>query len=337
MQIRLFKDDTIDLRLDEIVANLNRLAPGFKFTLGQAPFSVHGRFVIAPSTYGKLNKRIDEETRDDDEVYLFTEKPYDNNFFWESDDKKVIVSLAGWDYLTSLSRNNGAVYFICALLIRDLDVGGSHDTNTGCINDFWWDKTGVDAGMRCAFVCEKCLRKFDKKASAKQKELLGHIRVVLDELSAASRANLDVCDYWSCRTRPDSFDVFMCHNSDEKDTVREMNVRLKNQGIKTWFDEEQLPPGRPWQDLLEQQIEQITTAAVFVGGAGIGPWQRAEIRGFLSEFVDRGCPVIPVILPDCRQIPKLPVFMRQMTWVDFRKTIPDPFKNLVWGITGKRP
>lgn len=337
MKIRLFKDDTTDIRLEEIVENLNRLAPRFHFTLGQARFSIPGLFVIASSTYGKLNKQIDKESIEDDEVYLFTEKPYDNNYFWESDDKKVILSLADWDHLTNLSRNNGAVYFICALLVRDLNVGSSHDTNTGCINDFWWDKKGVDAGMRCAFVCDKCIRRFEKKASSKHKEMLAFIRIILDELSAASRSNLDICDYWSSRTQADGFDVFMCHNSNEKDTVREMNDRLKDCGIKTWFDEEQLPPGRPWQELLEQQIEQIKTAVVFVGQTGMGPWQNTEVRAFLSEFLNRGCPVIPVILPNCTQVPKLPLFLRQMTWVDFRKSTPDPFNHLLWGITGKKP
>ncbi|HEY6341772.1 MAG TPA: hypothetical protein VIY49_09790 [Bryobacteraceae bacterium] len=47
--------------------------------------------------------------------------------------------------------------------------------------------------------------------------------------------------------------------------------------------------------------------------------------------------MIPVLLPDAPSKPELPVFLRGLTWVDFRSDEPDPLKLLVWGITGKRP
>jgi hypothetical protein len=73
-----------------------------------------------------------------------------------------------------------------------------------------------------------------------------------------------------------------------------------------------------------------------VGKGGLGPWQREELDAFLREFVDRGCPVIPVLLPDAPAKPALPVFLRSMIWVDFRVKEPDPLQRLLWGITGKR-
>jgi hypothetical protein len=102
------------------------------------------------------------------------------------------------------------------------------------------------------------------------------------------------------------------------------------------LDEWELRPGLPWQRSLEAQIENIKAAAVFVGANGIGPWQHMEIEAFLREFVNRGCPIIPVILPDTLKEPSLPRFLAGMTWVDFRKQFPDPMERLVWGITGKR-
>jgi hypothetical protein len=50
----------------------------------------------------------------------------------------------------------------------------------------------------------------------------------------------------------------------------------------------------------------------------------------------RGCPVIPVILADAPGQPQLPIFLRGMTWVDFRKSDPDPMKRLIWGVTDKK-
>ena len=132
------------------------------------------------------------------------------------------------------------------------------------------------------------------------------------------------------------FDVFLCHNGEDKPAVRTIGQQLREQGILPWLDEEQLRPGFPWQRLLEQQIEAIKSAAVFVGGRGRGPWQNMELEAFIREFVRRECPVIPIILTDCKNVPDLPIFLQGMTWVDFRQQDTDPMARLIWGITGER-
>lgn len=132
------------------------------------------------------------------------------------------------------------------------------------------------------------------------------------------------------------FDVLLCHNSEDKSRIKQIGRKLMNRGIRPWLDEWELPPGRSWQRCLEQQIEDIKSVAVFVGKSGLGPWQEMEIMAFLSEFVKRDCPVIPVLLNNAPKKPTLPVFLRQMTWVDFRRSDPDPMRHLIWGITGKR-
>ncbi|MGD9834709.1 MAG: toll/interleukin-1 receptor domain-containing protein [Piscinibacter sp.] len=133
------------------------------------------------------------------------------------------------------------------------------------------------------------------------------------------------------------FDVFLCHNSADKAAVKRLGEGLKSRGILPWLDEWELPPGQAWQELLERQIQRIGSAAVCLGPAGISPWHQQEMRGFISEFVDRRVPVIPVLLPGAPAKPELPLFLRQFTWVDFRRDDPDPFDQLVWGITGRRP
>ena len=135
------------------------------------------------------------------------------------------------------------------------------------------------------------------------------------------------------------FDVFLCHNTEDKESVRSIAERLKQRGVMPWLDEWELRPGFSWQRILEEQISQIRSAAVFIGETGVGPWQRQEIEAFLQEFVNRGVPVIPVLLESAPAKPQLhvPVFLRSFTWVDFRVVEPDPLEKLVWGITGDRP
>ena len=105
-----------------------------------------------------------------------------------------------------------------------------------------------------------------------------------------------------------SFDVFLSHNSKDKPAVRELAEALRARGLKVWLDEWELVPGRPWQEALEEVIETTGSSVVLVGKDGIGPWQDKEMRGCLSEFADRNLPVIPVLLPDAPEMPRLPIF-----------------------------
>jgi len=134
------------------------------------------------------------------------------------------------------------------------------------------------------------------------------------------------------------FDVFLSYNSKDRPAVRHLAARLTAQGLKVWLDVEELPPGEPWQEALEVQINSIRAAAVIVGKDGIGPWQNQEVRAYLRKFVKDGKRVIPVLLEDCSNEPELPVFLEHFTWVDFRSEQSDEgVWRLVWGITGQKP
>jgi TIR domain len=140
--------------------------------------------------------------------------------------------------------------------------------------------------------------------------------------------------------RPDDtdfFDVFASYNSLDRREVTAICRKLKSRGLRPWLDVEQLRPGYSFQEALEQQITASRAGAVFVGPSNIGPWQNREVRAFLNELVTRRCPVIPVLLSGATQLPPLPLFLRDMTWVDFRKEPDHAFERLVWGITGERP
>lgn len=139
------------------------------------------------------------------------------------------------------------------------------------------------------------------------------------------------------------FDVFLCYNEADRAVVKQIGEQLKGRGILPWLDIWELRPGIPWLPQLEQQLDQIKSAAVFVGKHNRGPWQDMEIYALLRKFVnlERKCPIIPVILPDCVDAPNLPMFLEGMTWVDFREQDElrydyDPITRLIWGITGKR-
>jgi small GTP-binding protein len=135
------------------------------------------------------------------------------------------------------------------------------------------------------------------------------------------------------------YDVFLCYNSKDFEAVKKMALQLMDQGILPWLDKWDIRPGTRWQRELEQQIKsgKFKAAAVFVGKSGLGPWEELEWEALLRQFVKLASPaVIPIILEDCKRVPELPTFLESFQWVDFRKSDPDPFERLVWGITGER-
>ena len=140
-----------------------------------------------------------------------------------------------------------------------------------------------------------------------------------------------------------NFDVFLSHNSKDKPDVKVLGKALKDRGLKVWLDEWELPPGRTWQNELEDIVTGCKSAVVCFGGSGEGPWEEPEIQALLIRFVDEKkngniVPIIPVLLPGAPADVELPLFLKAFTWVDARNGLTaDALERLVWGITGEKP
>jgi hypothetical protein len=133
------------------------------------------------------------------------------------------------------------------------------------------------------------------------------------------------------------YDVFLCHNSRDKRQVMAIGEQLKLRGILPWLDVWEIRPGMFWQKELRKQLKSIKSAVVFIGPEGPGPWQELEAEALLGEIARRNRPIIPVILEGREGNPRLPAFLDMWHAVDMRQPDPDPFEQLVWGITGERP
>jgi hypothetical protein len=109
------------------------------------------------------------------------------------------------------------------------------------------------------------------------------------------------------------FDVFLCHNGQDKPVVREIAQRLVKAGIKPWLDEEQIRPGTSWQKALGQQIEIMKSAAVFVGKNQ--PLSSEEV----SKFLDAGGSKLAALReavdkdPDLEEQAKTPLMLSIMS------------------------
>ncbi len=140
--------------------------------------------------------------------------------------------------------------------------------------------------------------------------------------------------------QPEKFDVFLSHNSKDKPAVEEIARRLiKEYGLKCWFDKWNLTPGKRWQDEIEVGLENSQSVTVFLGEAGMGKWENAEMRVALDACINDGTrSIIPVLLPGA-PVEKLSSFLKQYTWVDFRNGLDDrdALYRLYCGIKGIAP
>ena len=119
-----------------------------------------------------------------------------------------------------------------------------------------------------------------------------------------------------------NFDVFLSHNSADKPAVEEIARKLKDAGLEPWLDKWCLTPGETFQPGLADALRSCPTCAVFIGPKGVGNWAREELLVAQDRAAkEAGYRLIPILLPgvpDPFDYSKLPPFLTQRTWVDFR-------------------
>lgn len=118
--------------------------------------------------------------------------------------------------------------------------------------------------------------------------------------------------------------VFMSYSSDHAREVKDVAGRLKHRGVNTYLDTlDQELPGKPFLRVIEDRLRKATTVAVFIGGGGLGPFQRLEVTLAVILAAKRGLRVVPVLLPGAGQISDLELFLDCFSWVDLREGITD--------------
>lgn len=130
------------------------------------------------------------------------------------------------------------------------------------------------------------------------------------------------------------FDVYISHNARDLPAVRKIAARLRQNGLLPWILEDQQVPGERWTLAMADQATRAKAVAVFYGKNGIGPSQAKEIEMLVAEVQKRRIPLIPVLLNDVVDTLGMPDSLKEFTWIDFRRSEPDPIELLVYGIRG---
>jgi hypothetical protein len=111
--------------------------------------------------------------------------------------------------------------------------------------------------------------------------------------------------------------VFLCHSSADKKAVRDLYHRLKQHGRQPWLDEEDILPGKPWEDEIREAVRSSAVVVVCISRAAINTagFFHKEIRFALDvadEKPEGTTYVIPARLDNC----DVPSRLTKWHWVD---------------------
>ena len=73
-------------------------------------------------------------------------------------------------------------------------------------------------------------------------------------------------------TEGTQYDVFLSHNTDDKEAVEIIADKLRDEArLRPFLDKWHLIPGEPWQEALEEALDACPVCAVFLGPSGVSP------------------------------------------------------------------
>lgn len=124
-----------------------------------------------------------------------------------------------------------------------------------------------------------------------------------------------------------AYDVFLSHNSKDKPRVRKLAERLKQAGLRVWFDEWVIKPGDDIYLAIERGLEEARVQVLCLSPAALGAeWVTLERSTILfRDPTNQGRRFIPLLLADC----KLPDTLRRYKYVDFREEAEASFEELL--------
>jgi small GTP-binding protein len=191
-------------------------------------------------------------------------------------------------------------------------------------------------GDAAEFNCPRCPEKIGLGLDPLDTKSPVHAEVrTLERKADSERSRLTARTTVDGKEAVHEFDTFLAYNSLDSSSVAALSEQLRDFGINPWLDRDQIPPGRWFQDVLQEAIGKSGSAVICLGRAGLGRWQELELRSFVEECVERKIPVIPLLLPGAK-IPATARFLKQFEFVRFKESMDEkePLSRLVWGITG---
>lgn len=130
-----------------------------------------------------------------------------------------------------------------------------------------------------------------------------------------------------------SYDVFLSHNAQDKPRVRRLAERLKQAGLRVWFDEWNIRSGDIIALKVDEGLEQSRVLLLCISPNALASgWVALERSTAIHrDPANEGRRFIPLLLADC----DLPDTLRRYKYVDWRKQTDAGIEELVIACRGR--
>jgi hypothetical protein len=120
-----------------------------------------------------------------------------------------------------------------------------------------------------------------------------------------------------------AYDVFLSHSSRDKPVVRELAERLRNDGLKVWFDEWEIKPGDLIPARIEEGLQQSRVLVLAMSKNAFGSdWVTLERGTYMfRDPVNRSRRFVPLRLDDAQ----IPGVLKGIMYLDWRSKLDEMY------------
>ncbi len=124
-----------------------------------------------------------------------------------------------------------------------------------------------------------------------------------------------------------TFDVFLSYNSRDKARVRRLAERLREQGLRVWFDQWVIKPGDDIYLAINRGLGQSRALVLCVSPAALGAgWVSMEHgTALFRDPTNRERRFVPLLLADC----DIPETLKRYTYIDYRDESREAIEELL--------
>ncbi len=126
--------------------------------------------------------------------------------------------------------------------------------------------------------------------------------------------------------------VFISYSHSDRNFVDQLASTLLERKINVWLDRWEIVVGDSLIQKIQAGLEECSALLVVLSKASVeSEWCKKELSaGLIRELDERKVVVLPVLIEDC----KVPLFLRDKLYADFRRGFDPAFKDVVNALAG---
>lgn len=109
--------------------------------------------------------------------------------------------------------------------------------------------------------------------------------------------------------------VFLSYSNSDREIVRKVATALSEQGIRVWFDEQNIKIGSNWLQAIERGLDSADFVLFFISPSSVqSGWTQRELQVALHRQVsgEPGAVILPILLEPA----EVPPLLRDFQWLD---------------------